>query len=122
MMPWNDTCPDLAQASYSANLTWYTCRTKSGQLELIIRGEADLYIYQQLLQTVTYSDNALEPDKGIPARNISVSIKSTTLHNIILLFRLYTVTTLVSCCMHSIFNYLTRHEVCIELHEALVLI
>ena len=70
--PSAELCPEISNVS-SSSLTWYTCRTPMGQLQLIISGAADLATYQQLLRTVAYSNNAQEPDKNLLTRIISVS-------------------------------------------------
>ena len=69
-----DPCPETINDVSSSSLVWYTCRTLRWQLQLIISGAADLSTYQQLLRTVAYSNNALEPDKTSLTRNISVSV------------------------------------------------
>ena len=53
---------------------WFTCQTGSNQLVLTIVGEATVYEYQQLLQTVAYSNDDLEPDKDYLDRTILVCI------------------------------------------------
>ena len=75
--PSTDPCPEFISDVSSSSLMWYTCRTSPPeQLQLIISGAADLSTYQQLLRTVAYSNNALEPDKTSLTRNISVSTSS----------------------------------------------
>ena len=70
--PSTDPCPEIGDVS-SSSLIWYTCRTPRRQLQLVISGAADLSIYQQLLRTVAYSNDMLEPDKNSLTRTISVS-------------------------------------------------
>lgn len=64
-------CPALTNVS-TPDLVWYICRTVGGELQLVISGEAVRAVYQQLLRTVAYSNNALEPDKQYPMKTISV--------------------------------------------------
>lgn len=68
---WTDTCPALGDVLFST-LVWYTCRTVNGRLQLIISGQADLAVYQQLLRTVRYSSTSLEPDKDSLTLTVSV--------------------------------------------------
>ena len=57
----------------ASSLIWYTCRDDQGRLVLTLEGEGNISEYQQLLQSVTYSNSAQEPDMKSLQRTISVS-------------------------------------------------
>ncbi len=69
-------CPFIltSSPSTSSSLIWYTCRNNGGRLVLTIEGQATLEEYMILLQSVTYSIRAQEPDKDTLRRTIAVSL------------------------------------------------
>ena len=61
----------MSRPDPTSTLVWYTCRYDE-QLVLTIEGVASIEDYELLLQSVTYSTLAIEPDKDILNRTLSV--------------------------------------------------
>lgn len=76
--------PTATPIASNADLVWYTCRD-TDRLVLVIEGPASIEDYQLLLQSITYSNSAQEPDKNFLTRTLSVRQASSYLTIVIIL-------------------------------------
>lgn len=66
----------MSRPNPTSTLAWYTCHYDE-QLVLTIEGVASIEDYQLLIQSVTYSNLALEPDKDTLDRTLLVCARDS---------------------------------------------
>lgn len=64
--------PPPPSSSVSATLIWYTRYDAVGRLVVTIEGPGSIEDYQLLIESISYSNSAVEPDENVLMRVLSV--------------------------------------------------